>query len=341
MALNYINHNKPTLDQQEEIAATRVIRFGWLAQGSEVTAFENEFCDFIGLPHGHSIAVSNGTSALYVALAALGATAKTVAFPAYVCAALRNAVGLNKAVEELIDNETYSANLSIDKLNASKAEIAIVPHTYGIPVDIGKINNKIIIEDCCQALGAKLNNEQVGLHGHIGVYSFYASKLMTSGGQGGMVVSNNKALIDEIKDIREFDQRTDSKIRFNFQLTDLQAAIGRVQLKKLPNFLKRRQEIFDMYKNAGLEILDSENSESKPVRYRAILKTQKSVEIREALLKKDIKTIIPLEDWELLGKGSDFPNALAFTRTSLSLPVYPSLSNSQVNYIIQNIQENL
>lgn len=336
-----IQHNKPTLNNLEEIAAIRVIKSGWLVQGNEVAAFENEFCDFLGLPHGHSIAVASGTSALYVALAALGATGKTVAFPAYVCAAVRNAVGLNKAVEELIDNDTDSANLSIDKLNTSKADMAIVPHTYGIPVDIGNINNKIIIEDCCQALGAKLNNKQVGLHGYIGVYSFYGSKLITSGGQGGMVVSNNKAFIDEMKDIREFDQRTDSKIRFNFQLTDLQAAIGRVQLKKLPDFINRRQEIFDMYKNAGFDILDTENSESKPVRYRAILKTQKPVAIREALLKKGIKTIIPLEDWELLGKGIDFPNALAFTRASLSLPVYPSLNNSQVNYIIQNIQENL
>ncbi len=336
-----IQHNKPTLDILEEIAATRVIQSGWLAQGSEVAAFENEFCDFLGLPHGHSIALASGTSALYVALAALGATGKTVAFPTYVCSALRNAVGFNKAIEVLIDNDTDKANLSIDKLNASKTDIAIVPHTYGIPVDIGKINNKIIIEDCCQALGAKLNNKQVGLHGHIGVYSFYASKLMTSGGQGGMVASNNKALIDEMKDIREFDQRTDSKIRFNFQLTDLQAAIGRVQLKKLPNFIKRRQEIFDMYKNAGLEILDSDYNAATPVRYRAILKTQKPKSIQEVLLKKGIKTIIPLEDWELLGNGSDFPNALAFTRASLSLPLYPSLSNTQVDYIIKNIQENL
>lgn len=336
-----IQHNKPTLDKLEEIEATRVIQSGWLVQGIEVEAFENEFCDFLGLPHGHSIALANGTSALYVALAALGATSKTVAFPAYVCAALRNAVGLNMANEELIDNDADSANISIDKLNLSKADIAIVPHTYGLPVDIGRINKKIIIEDCCQALGAKLNNKQVGLHGDVGVYSFYASKLMTSGGQGGMVASYNKDLIDEMKDIREFDQRTDSKIRFNFQLTDLQAAIGRVQLKKLPDFIKRRQEIFDMYINAGLEILDTKYNAVTPVRYRAILKTQKPITIQKALLKKDIKTIIPLEDWELLGKGIDFPNALAFTRSSLSLPIYPSLSNTEVNYIIQNIQENL
>jgi dTDP-4-amino-4,6-dideoxygalactose transaminase len=96
-----------------------------------------------------------------------------------------------------------------------------------------------------------------------------------------------------------------------------------------------------MYINAGLEILDTKYNAVTPVRYRAILKTQKPITIQKALLKKDIKTIIPLEDWELLGKGIDFPNALAFTRSSLSLPIYPSLSNTEVNYIIQNIQENL
>lgn len=336
-----IQHNKPTLNGLEEIAAIRVIRSGWLAQGSEVAAFENEFCDFIGLPHGHSIAVANGTSALYLSLAALGASGKTVSFPAYVCGALRNAVGFNHAIEELIDNDPNSPNISVDKLNSSSSPIAIIPHTYGIPVDINKINNKIIIEDCCQALGAILCNKPVGVHGHIGVYSFYASKLMTSGGQGGMIVSKDKAIIDEMRDIREFDQRNDSKIRFNFQLTDLQAAIGRVQLKKLPAFVKRRQEIFDMYKNAGLNILDTDNNDLRPVRYRAILKTQQPIAIQQALLKKEIKTIIPLEDWELLGNGCDFPNALAFTRSSLSLPVYPSLNDDQINYIIQNVLDNL
>jgi perosamine synthetase len=336
-----IQHNKPVLDELEEIAAARVLRSSWLVQGAEVEAFEKEFCDFIDLPHGHAIAVANGTSALYLALTAIGAKGKIIAFPAYVCSALRNAVGFNNAIEELVDNDINSANLSIGKLNASKSSIAIVPHTYGIPVDINKIKNKIIIEDCCQALGAKLYNKSAGTIGDIGVYSFYASKLITSGGQGGMIVSKDKAFIDIIKDIREFDKRNDSKIRFNFQITDLQAAIGRVQLQKLPKFIKRRQEIFDMYQDAGFNLFDSDNQQLNPVRYRAVLKTPNSEGLQQALLKKNIKTIIPLEDWELLGNSKNFVNAHAFTRASLSLPIYPSLSDTQIKYIIQNIKDNL
>jgi len=333
-----IPHNKPTLDSSEELAASEVIRSGWLAQGTHVEAFENEFCDFLGLPQGHAVAVSSGTSALYFALSALGAKKKTVSFPAYVCAALRNAVGMNQSIEELIDNEANSANVSIDQLNQSASDFAIVPHTYGIPVEIEKISNKVIIEDCCQAIGAKLGGKPVGTIATVGIYSFYATKLMTSGGQGGMIVSKDKAVIDELFDIREFDQRNDSKLRFNFQMTDIQAAIGRVQLKKLPGFLQRRQEIFNAYKQAGFNLFDVNDNNRAPVRYRAILRTNRAQQISAALLEKKIKTIIPLEDWELLGDRQDFLNAYEFTQTSLSLPIYPSLTDVDVNYIIDCVQ---
>ena len=156
---------------------------------------------------------------------------------------------------------------------------------YGIPIEFDRKNNTTV-EDCCQALGAKIDNQLVGLQGDIGFFSFYATKLMTSGGQGGMLISENKNLIDNAKDYREFDMRHDKKKRFNFQMTDLQAAIGREQLKKLPGFIKRREEIFQLYKKEGLDLLDikpEEESYLKPVRYRAIIQTKKPKQIIESL----------------------------------------------------------
>ena len=100
-----------------------------------------------------------------------------------------------------------------------------------------KYNFKLI-NDNCHALGAKINDNMVGLNGTVGIFSFYVTKLMTSGGQGGMLISKNKEYADAARDYREFDLRNDNKKRFNFQMTDLQAAIGREQLKKLPSLIK-------------------------------------------------------------------------------------------------------
>ncbi|MDB5223186.1 MAG: hypothetical protein JWN83_1853 [Chitinophagaceae bacterium] len=337
MEINSIVHNRPTLGKEEELAAQRVIRSGWLAQGVEVENFENEFCNFIKIPHGHAVAVSSGTAALYLALWALKAKNKKVAFPSYVCAAIRYAVNMAQADEVVLDTEVNSPNISIDALNHSKGSIAIVPHMYGIPVNVDNITTKIIIEDCCQAIGSSINKKSIGLHGEIGIFSFYATKLLTTAGQGGMVVSKKKYLIDEIKDYLKFDMRSDKKMRFNFQMTDLQAAVGTEQLKKLPKFLHRREIIFNKYLQAGLPLLvnESQNFNSIPIRYRAILKSEDPAKLIKKLSKNKIKAIVPLEDWELLLPTK---NALNYTRETLSIPLYPSLTNKEVQRIINVLQ---
>ena len=334
-----IQHNKPTLGIEEETAALKVLRSGWLAQGPEVESFENEFCKFIGLPNGHAVAVSNCTAALFLALWVLDAKGKKVIFPGYVCSALRHAVDMIGGFERLIDVGQNSPNLDPNSINQKDDDIVIIPHIYGIPVDSTQLQNTNVIEDCAQALGAKINKMPVGLHGKIGVYSFYATKLMTSGGQGGMFVSKDKSLVDKVRDYREFDYRTDKKRRFNFQMTDLQAAIGREQLKKLPSFLTRREEIFQKYKKAGLDLLDikSDDTNLVPVRYRAVMRTDNPQKIIKTLGNVGIKAIIPTEDWELLGEQSILPNALQLSRKTVSLPIYPTLTDENIDLILATI----
>lgn len=334
-----IQHNKPTLGIEEESAALRVLRSGWLAQGYEVESFENEFCKFVGLPNGHAVAVSSCTAALFLALWVLGAKDKKVVFPGYVCSALRHAVSMVGGIERLIDTVQQSPNLDINKINQKDDNIAIIPHLYGIPVDFTRLQNTNVIEDCAQSLGAKINKIHVGLHGKIGVYSFYATKLMTSGGQGGMFVSKDKLLVDSVRDYREFDYRLDNKKRFNFQMTDLQAAIGREQLKKLPHFLTRREEIFKRYKKAGLDLLDTKSNDIHldPVRYRAVMISDKPEKIIDILSKVGVKAIIPTEDWELLGEKNILINSLQLSRKTVSLPIYPTLSDESIDIILSAI----
>ena len=332
-----IAHNKPTLGKQEQQAVSKVLESGYIAQGLEVERFENEFCDFLGLPQRHAVALSSGTSALFMALWSLNAKNKSIAMPVYVCSSLRNAVAMAQAKEVLIDNATDSPNICLNQLQKSNADIAIVPHMFGLPNEIQNIKDIDVIEDCAQSLGASIDNKKTGLIGKVGIFSFYVTKLMTSGGQGGMFVSKDKNLVDKVRDYREFDCRRDKKHRFNFQMTDLQASIGRVQLKQLPIFLERRQEIFAMYKESGLVLIESENNAS--VHYRAVIRINNPAEVKDKLLKQSIKTIIPIEDWELLDDGSKYRNSHNLTQTTLSLPIYPSLTNKDVLNIINQLNK--
>ena len=332
-----IPHNKPTIGTEEELAALRVLRSGLLSQGSEIESFENEFCNFVGLPKGHAVAVSSGTAALYLALWILEGDKKTITFPGYVCSALRNATNMIGGNEEILDIKKESPNIKLEGIK--KESIAIIPHMYGIPVDVTKIQNMNIIEDCAQSLGAKINGISVGLYGNAGIFSFYATKLMTSGGHGGMYVSKDKKLVDRVKDYREFDYRHDQKKRFNFQMTEIQAAIGREQLKKLPKFLERREEIFQKYKKAGLELLDVGKNQNhlSPVRYRAVIKTEEPNKIIKSLESVGVKAIVPTEDWELLGKHELLPNAVELSRKTVSLPIYPTLTDEEIDIILSVI----
>jgi len=337
-----IPHNKPTLGREEEEAAVRALRSGWVAQGKEVRGFEDDMCSFLGLPAGHAVAVSSGTAALFLALTVLKARGRNVAFPAYACSALKNACAMSGGIPVLLDNEEASPNVDLQALAGSRADIAIVPHMFGIPTVIPHYGTMEVIEDCAQALGACVENEPVGLRGIVGVYSFFATKMITSGGQGGMLISRDINLIDEIRDYREFDCRRDRKPRFNFQMTDLQAAVGRAQLRKLPDFINRRREIFERYVRAGLDLMDpvmEMAASRKAVRFRAVLKTDKAQAVIDLLAGANIKAIVPLEEWELLGPSRLYPQACKVTKTTVSLPIYPSLTNKETDLIISILRK--
>ena len=332
-----ISHNKPTLGLEEEEAAIRVIRSGWVAKGEEVKSFENEFCNFVGLPKGHAVAVSNGTAALYLAVLALDGSGKKIASPGYVCSALRHAVDMSKGENVLIDTEYDSPNIDLKTVYYKNIPIAIIPHTYGIPINLSNLKKIMVIEDCSHALGAKINGKSVGLQGELGIMSLAATKMITSGGSGGMLVSKNKQLIEKIIDYIEYDMKKDDNKRFNFQMNDLQAAIGREQLRKLPDFLTRREEIFQKYKISGLDLLDISTVDNKtiqPVRFRAVLKTKKQFETIKLLKEHDITSRVLNDEWLISQNPKQFPNSFSMVQNSVSLPIYPSLSDEDVEKII-------
>jgi len=325
-----IPHNRPTLGPDEQAAAARVIESGWVAQGSEVNAFENELCRFFNLPDGHAVAVSSGSAALFLALWALNGKDKRVGIPVYSCSALRNAVGMIDGQSIYLDCEANSPNLDFVAVERAELDILIAPSMFGLPVKLPLHRTYKLIEDLAQSIGACVGNEKIGLRGELGICSFYATKLMTTGGQGGAVISRDKALIDLIRDYREFDCRNDRQFRFNFQMTDLQAAVGRVQLARLPSFIETREKWYSMYKLAGLSILSDTSTEVQPVRYRIVMRTRHPNRVIEALNTAGIRAIVPIEECELLDGTTDYPAAVALANSSVSLPAWPGLKEEDV-----------
>ena len=333
-----IPHNRPTLGKREVDAAARVLAGGWVAQGREVEAFEAEVCVYLGLTPGHAVALSSGTAALFVALWALGAKGKRVAIPVYSCAAVRNAVIMSGAEVVPIDVADDSPNMDVGQALRASVDLVVAAHMFGVP-DRWRNNSSSIpvIEDCSQAFGARIDGRPVGTNGIAGVFSFYASKMLTSGGQGGMFVSADKSLVEAVRDYRQFDCRRDRLPRFNLQMTDLQAAVGRVQLSQLDAFISRRAEIRARYAAAGLPLWPAETLPGiEPCNYRAVIRVPDPHATITHLEARAIRAIIPIADWELLSEPAQFPRAAMLARSTVSMPIYPSLTQQETAAVIRS-----
>lgn len=333
-----IAHNRPTLGPSEAEAAARVLSSGWVAQGREVEQFENEVCEYLGLESGHAVALSSGTAALFVALWVLGAKGKRVAIPAYSCAAVRNAVVMAGAEPRAVDIAEGSPNIDLARIAAERADMAVVAHIFGVPTRLEQQKSAIpLIEDCAQSFGARIDGRPVGLNGTAGIFSFYATKMFTAGGQGGMLVSKDSSIVAAARDYREFDCRKDDKPRFNLQMTDLQASVGRAQLSRLDAFLQRRREIDAQYREAGLPIWPGNpGSGLESNFYRAILRTAFPARVIRALSAAGITAIVPIADWELLDPRHCV-HARALAQSTVSLPIYPSLGDSAVAAVVNAV----
>jgi len=327
-----IDHNKLTLGIDEQNAAAQVLSSSVLANGKQVSLFEQEICQLLNLPKGHAVATSTGSSALFLALTTL--KSQRVVMPSYVCNSLKQAADLAHVSSDIIDITESSTRICPKALSKSTADTLIYPYLYGQTSKLPKFSG-FIIEDIAQALGAKINGNALGTQGDIGVLSFYATKLITSGGQGGMVVSKNKEYIDFIRDYLDFDMQTGQKAHFNLPLTEIQAAIGRVQLSKLNKFIHKREQIWQVYLNFGLPLLDISEENSQPVRYRAVLLTKHAKALIKHLSRNHIKTIVPIEQSELLSQSE---HAIFLSNNTISLPIYPNLSLKEAQKIARLCQ---
>lgn len=223
----------------------KVLKSGKLSStvGTVVKKFEDDFSNYVG--SNHAIAVNSGTAALHTSLLAIGiGPGDEVIVPAWTFLSTVSAVvmcGAKPVFADINVRDFGLSNASILNSVTSKTKAVIIVHLAGIPTDFLKIkqtlydNSIYVIEDACQALGAELNNKKVGTIGDIGVYSFYPSKIMTTG-EGGMIVTKHEHIANNCRRIRDHGRVThfnSIKLGFNYRMTEIQGAIGRVELKEV------------------------------------------------------------------------------------------------------------
>jgi dTDP-4-amino-4,6-dideoxygalactose transaminase len=341
-----IPHSKPTLDNKDYDAVLGVLRSGQISQGNYVKRFEANLSEFIGVKGG--VATNSGTSALHLALLALEAgKGDEIILPSYVCTALLNAINYVGATPVLVDIEPDSFNIDIKRVKESlteKTRAIIVPHLFGLPAYLEELLSFGIplIEDCAQALGAKYKGKQVGSFGTLSIFSFYATKVIASG-EGGMVLSDSPHLLERVRDLRDYDNRDDYKMRFNYRMTDLQAALGISQMEKLPSFLERRRAIAKRYSLELANIpalLPTGYPEMEHIFYRYVIRVEGDLErLLEQIKKEGIccerPVYRPLHYY--LGQ-SDFPQTDSIWSSALSIPIYPSLASVEVTEVIKEVK---
>lgn len=345
--IGIIPHSRPFLGEEEASRAAEVIKTGMVAQGEQVEAFESEFCRKFGFMY--AAAVSSGTAALHLSLLALGiGPGHEVIIPSFVCTALMHAVRYTGAepVAADVDPDTYNIDpIDVKTRITAKSQAIVVPHMFGLSADMDRLLalGVPIIEDCAQGVGGTYNGKPLGNYGKAAIFSFYATKVMTTG-EGGMVASSSKDLINRIKDLREYDKKDDGNLRYNYKMTDIQAAIGLTQLERLDFFITRRREIARQYSVAfkGLE-LQLPVARSGHIYFRYIIKPGINVSVDEWInrlknlgVQCERPIFKPIHQY--LGL-TGYPQTEQLYHRLVSIPIYPSLTAGEIKKVISSITD--
>lgn len=251
---------QPAIGEDEINAVVDTLRRGEISgtSGQTISDFEKEFAEYCGCKYG--VAVSSGTTALHLAVAASGIKrGDQILVSALTNISTALAAYNNNAIPVPVDSEEFTWNLDLDLIekNINERTKAIIPvHIYGHPVDMDKLchichkHNLVIIEDCAESHGAECRGKITGSFGDMGCFSFYANKIITTG-EGGMITTNNYQLSEKLKLLRNL-AFTKPRFRheyagYNFRMTALQAAMGLVQVKKINKIIEDKRRVANLY----------------------------------------------------------------------------------------------
>lgn len=351
----------PSLTGNEKKYVNECIDSSWISsKGKFVSSFESKFAEYVGVQY--ATAVSNGTVALHLALLALGiGPGDEVIVPTLTYIASVNAIVYTGATPVFVDS--LDATWQIDPADVKKkitprTKAIMAVHLYGHSCDmaalqqITKENELFLIEDCAEAIGSLFEGKHVGTFGHISTFSFFGNKTITTG-EGGMVVTNDETLLDRANHFKgqglaKHRQYWHDVVGYNYRMTNICAAIGLAQLEQIDKFVTRKQEIAKIYtegikdNSALLYHKPAENVYHSYWMYSILVKNSAHRELlRDHLAAAGIETrplFYPVHTMPMFAhEFQQHSIAENLGRRGINLPSFPGLSNENVHYILEQI----
>ncbi|RLE64360.1 MAG: aminotransferase DegT [Thermoprotei archaeon] len=352
---------EPEIGEEELKNVMEAVKSGWVSsKGPFIEEFEKSFSNYIGVKYG--IATSNGTAALHLALVALGiGRGDKVLVPSLTFIATANAVTYTGAEPVFVDShpEYWCIDpFKIEEKIDDKTKAIIVVHLYGHPCDMDEImriaedHNLHVIEDCAEAHGAEYKGRKVGSFGIISCFSFYGNKIITTG-EGGMCLTNNEELAGKMRVLRDHGMNPNKKywhdvIGFNYRMTNLQAALGIAQLKKIDLLVAKKRQIASLYKKLLQDLpfitIAPEMPWAKNVYwlYSVLVKKEIKDKIMASLEEKGIETrpfFHPIHMLPPYKSSLTLPVAEELSAKGLNLPSGFRLSENQIKEIVEVLRE--
>lgn len=353
---------KPLIGEEEKKAVSEVLDSGMIACGLKTEEFEKKFAKYVGCKH--AIATTSGTTALHLGLLSLGISkGDEVIVPSFSFIASANSILFCNAKPVFCDVNPKTFNIEVNKIEnliTGKTKAIMPVHLYGQPADMRPITDIAedydlkVIGDACQAHGAKYNSKMIGSFGDVECFSFYPTKNMTTG-EGGMITTNSEELAEKAYSIRNHGREKNrwgyehSRLGYNYRMTDIAAAIGIEQLKKLPKFNEKRRE--------NAKYLNENLSEIKEIATPIVLKNVEHVYHLYTIRCKDREKLIYQLKKNEVGYGIYYPKPLHFYKhlkqyahrdlknseilanEVLSLPVHPALNEQDLQKIVEVVSE--
>jgi len=363
-----IQLSRAYVDQEIKEKVLEVIDSGQYILGKESKAFEEEFAEFIGTRH--AVLTSSGTSAIFLCLKALGVgpgdgilVPSLTAFPTVEPVFHVGATPIFIDIDEIssMDPGHIEKVLKNQGGNGRARRIkGIIPvHLYGHPADMDPIlkladrYGLFVLEDCCQAHGARYKGKRVGSMGIAGCFSFYPSKNLTVFGDGGILVTSDEkiaALSRMLRDHGRQGKYEHELAGYNLRFNEIQAAVGRLQLQRLDQFNESRRQIAQWYSEGlrGLPVITPEVRDwADPVFHLYVIRTLERDSLAAYLKNRGIQTGIhyPIPCHlqpavqNALGRQPELPKTEETARNILSLPIYPELEKEKVDYVCTVVRE--
>lgn len=354
---------EPTIGKEELNLVIKTIKSGWISSiGKNIGKFENKFAKFCGAKYG--VSTMNGTSALHLCLEAskIG-PGDEVIVPSMTFIATANAVIYTGAKPVFVDSEIETWNIDPQKIKTKindKTKAIIPVHLYGHPANMDKIieiarkHELLVFEDAAEAHGAEYKGNKVGVLGNAGCFSFYGNKIITTG-EGGMVITNNKNFAEKVRRLRDHGGSGKRKyyypqLGFNYAMTNMQAAIGLAQLKKINQIIKKKREIYNIYSKYLAPVIpkiklppEAEWAKSVFWMFSILVPSERKINrdfLSSELRKKGIDTrpfFYPLHKYKRFGTNEELSVANYLGKTGINLPSSPNLSEEKIKYICKEI----